>query len=68
VSIYQGKILISASNPVVATGKVGGTAPAVYKANLVGATAVVQPVFFDNSPATVANVGDPQQARPCRWR
>jgi hypothetical protein len=63
VSIYHGQILITASNPVVPTGSVGATAPAVYKVTLSGATAKVRPVFFDNSPATVANVGDPDQGK-----
>lgn len=63
VSIYHGQILITNSNPTVAPGKVGGTAPAVEKATLVGDVAVLQPVFFDNSPATVANVGDRQYGK-----
>jgi hypothetical protein len=63
VSIYHGQILITNSNPTVATSKVGGTAPAVEKATLVGNVAVLQPVFFDNSPATVANVGDRQYGK-----
>jgi len=50
VSVYRGVILISASAPTVANG------PAVYRADLEGSVAVLQPVFFDNSTATVANV------------
>lgn len=63
VSIYHHQILITASNPTVAPGKVGGTAPALYKATLKGTTAVLAPVFFDNSPATVANTNDPQHGK-----
>lgn len=63
VSIYHHQILITASNPTVAPGKVGGTAPAVYKATLKGTTAVLAPVFFDNSPAKVANTNDPQHGK-----
>lgn len=51
VSIYHGQILISASAPTASSG------PAVYKATLSGSTAVLQPVLFDNSSATVANFG-----------
>jgi hypothetical protein len=50
VSVYRGVILISASAPTVANG------PAVYRADLEGSVAVLQPMFFDNSTATVANV------------
>ena len=51
VSVYRGTILISASAPTVAGG------PAVYRARLeAGGTAVLQPVFFDDSAARVANV------------
>jgi hypothetical protein len=53
VSVYHGVILISASAPTVADG------PAVYRAALEGSVAVLQPVFFDNSTATVANVNSP---------
>jgi hypothetical protein len=49
VSVYHGVILISASAPTTANG------PAVYRADLDGSVAVLQPVFFDNSTATVAN-------------
>ena len=63
VSIYHGQILITASNPVVPAGAAGATAPAVYRVTLSGATANVQPVFFDNSAATVANVGAPDQGQ-----
>jgi hypothetical protein len=52
VSVYRGAILISASAPTIADG------PAVYRAQLeANGVAVLQPVFFDNSTATVANVG-----------
>jgi len=50
VSVYRGVILISASAPTVANG------PAVYRADLEGSVAVLQPMFFDNSTATIANV------------
>ena len=53
VSIYRGAILISASAPTVSNG------PAVYRATLESTgVAVLQPVFFDDSPATVANVNN----------
>jgi hypothetical protein len=51
VSVYRGIILISASSPTTANG------PAVFRVQLeAGGVAVVRPVFFDNSTATVANV------------
>jgi hypothetical protein len=54
ISIYQGFILISASAPTVSNG------PAVYRATLEpNGVAVLQPVFFDNSTATVANINSP---------
>ncbi|MHB8489319.1 MAG: hypothetical protein ACYDCS_05475 [Candidatus Dormibacteria bacterium] len=53
VSVYHGVILISASAPTTANG------PAVYRAKLDGSLAVLQPVFFDNSTATVANRNSP---------
>jgi len=53
VSVYHGVILISASAPTTANG------PAVYRAGLDGSAAVLQPVFFDNSTATVANRNSP---------
>jgi hypothetical protein len=58
ISVYRGVILISASAPTVANG------PAVYRVQLEpGGRAVVQPIFFDNSPATVANVDSPSSGR-----
>jgi hypothetical protein len=52
VAVYRGAILISASAPTIANG------PAVYRAQLeANGVAVLQPVFFDNSTATVANAG-----------
>jgi hypothetical protein len=52
VSVYRGAILISASAPTIANG------PAVYRARLeANGVAILQPVFFDNSTATVANAG-----------
>lgn len=56
--IYRGQIFISASNPSDATQ------PAVYRASLLGTTATLTPVFFDNSSATVANTNDPQYGKP----
>jgi hypothetical protein len=51
VSVYRGIILISASAPTVASG------PAVYRARLeAGGMTVLQPVFFDDSTARLANV------------
>ncbi len=49
VSVYHGVILISASAPTAGDG------PAVYRASLKGSVAVLQPVFFDSSTATIAN-------------
>jgi hypothetical protein len=50
VSVYRGVILVSASAPTIANG------PAVYQARLeASGVAVLQPVFYDNSAATVAN-------------
>ncbi len=53
ISIYHGQIYVSASAPTVATG------PAVYSVYLDWATHVakVSPVFYDNSMATIANMG-----------
>jgi hypothetical protein len=51
ISVYRGAILISASAPTVSDG------PAVFRVRLTSrGVAIVQPVFFDNSSATVANV------------
>ena len=52
--IYQGQILISASNPS------DTTQPAVYRAVLSGTTATLTPVFVDNVSATVANTDSAQ--------
>ena len=49
VLVYQGKILISASNPSTSTG------PAVYEASLSGSTAALTPVFADDATATFAD-------------
>jgi hypothetical protein len=56
VSVYQGKILISASAPGTA-GKAPASAPAVYAVTLNSAakTATVTPFFADNATATAAN-------------
>jgi len=51
--LYRGQIFISASNPS------DTSQPAVYRATLSGTTATLTPVFFDDSSAIVANVGDP---------
>lgn len=63
ISIVDGKILISASNPSPTTS--GGSTfagPAVYAAKIPprGSIATMTPVFYDNSPATDAVTG--QQA------
>jgi hypothetical protein len=58
VSIYGDTLLISASNPT------GTNVPAVYQVTLHGTTAQTRPVFFDNSTATVANAGAPDQGQP----
>jgi hypothetical protein len=57
VAVTGGRIFISASAPTVATG------PAVYQVTLAAPTAVVQPVFFDNSPAQIANTNSPQMGK-----
>ncbi len=55
ISVYRGAILISASAPTVSDG------PAVFRVRLTSrSVALVQPVFFDNSTATVANVNSAQ--------
>ena len=63
ISIYHGMILISASAP----GTVGAPAPqptypAVYRVTLNSATdvATVQPLFYDEDSATVANANSAQ--------
>ena len=58
ISIVDGQILVSASAPTVSNG------PAVYRVTLSGTTAVVQPVFFDNSTAVVANTNEPNRGEP----
>ncbi|HEX4864217.1 MAG TPA: hypothetical protein VFV02_09105 [Acidimicrobiales bacterium] len=58
VSVYHGTILISASAPTVTGG------PAVYRARLeAGGMAVLEPVFFDDSQARVANVDTSSSGR-----
>jgi len=57
VSVYHGVILISASAPTIANG------PAVYRAQLEGRFAVLQPVFFDTSTASIANRNSPSFGR-----
>jgi hypothetical protein len=67
ISILHGQILISASAP----GTTGGqpapqpTYPAVYSVTLDHASSVatVTPVFFDEDPAVVANVGTSQSGQ-----
>jgi hypothetical protein len=56
ISIYRGKILISASAPGTA-GKAPANAPAVYLVTLTKSPhiAVVHPVFADNAVAVAAN-------------
>lgn len=49
ISIYQGKILVSASNPSSTSG------PAVYQVSLSGSTAAATPVFRDNAMARLAD-------------
>jgi hypothetical protein len=68
ISVFRGQILISASAP----GNTGGapapqpTYPAVYAVALDQATSVatVTPLFFDEDPAVVANVGTAQTGQP----
>jgi hypothetical protein len=54
VSVYQGKILISASAPG-AGGKAPKNAPAVFVVTLSGGTATAAPFFAINATATAAN-------------
>jgi len=56
-SVVGGQLMISASAPASADG------PALYKVTLAGSTAITQPVFFDNSPAQVANLQAPGAGR-----
>ncbi|WP_138444758.1 hypothetical protein [Sinomonas susongensis] len=49
VKVYEGKILVTASNPADTTG------PALYRATLSGSTAALTPVFTDNAKAVLAN-------------
>jgi hypothetical protein len=51
VSVFKGRLLVSASSPTVANG------PALYAATLSGSTASLQPVFTDQATATIANAG-----------
>jgi hypothetical protein len=58
IAVYHGDILISASAPT------SSNVPAVYRVHLeAGGTAIVQPVFFDNSWATIANVNSPSHGQ-----
>ena len=60
ISIVNGKILISASNPSpTTTGGSTFAGPAVYAAKIPphGSVATLKPVFYDNSPATDAVTG-----------
>jgi len=57
VAVVDGRLVISASAPTSATG------PALYQVTLNGTTATTQPVFFDNSPAQVANVQSPSMGK-----
>ena len=49
--VYRGEIFITASSPSDATQ------PAVYRATLSGGVAMLSPVFFDDSTASIANPG-----------
>ena len=49
ISVYEGKILVSGSNPASTSG------PAVYQVTLSGSTAALTPVFRDNSAAQLAD-------------
>ena len=69
ISIYNGLVLISASAP----GTVGKPAPqptypAVYSVTFDRASlvATVKPVFYDEAPATVANVNSPEFGKVVR--
>jgi len=56
VSIYNGQILISASNPDTTSSSYPNV-PAVYVATLSGTTATLTQLYSDGASATVANVG-----------
>jgi hypothetical protein len=69
ISIYHGLVLISASAP----GTVGKAAPqptypAAYSVsfNRASLVATVKPVFYDEAPATVANVNSPEFGKVVR--
>ena len=67
ISVVNGRLYISASAPGT-TGTLPApqaTFPAVYSVTLdsVHAIATVTPLFYDEDPATVANVGTPQSGR-----
>jgi hypothetical protein len=49
VTVMSGRIFIAASAPTIGTG------PALYQVALANGTATLQPVFYDNSAAVVAN-------------
>lgn len=49
VKVYEGQILITASNPADSTG------PALYRATLSGSTAALAPAFADDAKAVLAN-------------
>lgn len=54
ISLYHGRILISASAPTKSAG------PAAYQARLADGTAYLRPVFADNATAVVANTDSPK--------
>lgn len=58
VTVIGGHIFIAASAPTVSDG------PALYEATLSGGSAALQPVFADDSAATVANTGAPDFGQP----
>lgn len=63
VSVIDGRIYISASNPGTSTVSAPSASfPAVYSVKLVHSTltAALTPVFYDEDPASVANLGDPK--------
>jgi hypothetical protein len=58
VTVVAGRIFIAASAPTNSTG------PALYQATLTPGVATLQPVFFDDSSAIVANTNSPNHGQP----
>ncbi len=59
VSVYNGQILLSASNPDTTSASYPNV-PAVYEASLSGTTATLTQLYSDGATASVANTGPHQ--------